>query len=210
MRSIFSLLLAGLLIWLAWVSWQPPASQNLPQNRPHISVPEDESEPWHVITRKIISKPSAESMQKRLAQAGLKPVRITRREVVELYAFDGARTFPARKEAVQALAEWKKLKLDANIMKTNDAYSISLGRFYMAEYTLRMHARLKKSGKPYRYEKRKVSIPVYRFSISSDNATDARALWQKVQELGIAEPVLMPEKQFMDIYGETGPEKQPG
>ena len=210
MRSLLSLLLAGLLIWLAWVSWQPPASQNLSQNRPHIAVPEDESQPWHVVTRKAISKPGAESMQKRLEQAGLKPVRITRRESAELHAFDDARTFPTRKEAIQTLPEWKKIKLDANIMKSNDTYSISLGRFYMGEHALRMHARLKKTGKPYHYEKRKVTIPVYRFSVSSGNASDAKEVWQKVQELGIAEPVLMPEKQFMNIYGETGPGKQPG
>ncbi len=209
MRSLFSILLAGLLIWLAWISWQPPAPQNIAQNRSHISVPESESQPWRVITRKIISKAAVGSMQKRLKQAGLKPIRITHREAVELHAFDDARTFVTKKEASRAKGDWEKLNMSADIMKSNHAFTVSLGRFFIAGHAMRMHARLKKTGKPYRYEKRQITIPVYRFTFPSGNATESRLLWQKVQELGIAEPALMPEKQFVNVYGKAGPENQP-
>jgi hypothetical protein len=64
-----------------------------------------------------------------------------------------------------------------------------------------MQERLKRIGKPYRYERRTVIIPAYRFVFNPMEKDKATKSWQKLQNLGIAEPVMMRESEFQKLYG---------
>lgn len=155
---------------------------------------------WRVVTRKLVWKQAANAMQDRLKRAGLKPIAIVRREPVEMHAFDDARTYKTRGQARKAVRKWQKLKVEANIIRRDAGFGIGLGRFYLPAYAERMRQRLEKAGKAFTYEKRKVEIPIYRFTFAAVPRDKAQALWQKVQDLGVADPVLMNERQFLSTF----------
>lgn len=156
--------------------------------------------PWRVVTRRVISRPSSQGMRDQFSQAGLEPVIFSRNEAVELHAFDDPQTFTTMGEAAQVRNEWLRLKVKADIIKKDGRFHVALGRFIMTAHAAQMQAHLKKTGRPFSYEKRRIVIPVHRFTFPSLPQNQAQHLWEKVKELGFADPVLMSEKQFADIY----------
>jgi hypothetical protein len=210
-RHLAAAILLIFLAFLAWNSWQPPASPTsgkavrayLPQQTgPEAGL-------WRVVTRKIIWKQAAMALKKRLEEKGFRVVSLTRREQVVLHAFDDSRTFSSLKAAQRARANWKKLKIEAGVTKKDGKYAVALGRFYLPEYAERMRISLAATGKKFRYERREVKIPVYRYTFAPGDRKAAEKLWKQVQALGVAEPELMAEKRFQELFGKpdrSGPD----
>jgi len=201
-KNIVSFILLVLLTWLAWTSWQSP--EVIPGARKiRAAMPEPmETTPtlWRVVTRRMVLKKAAEAMHARLEETGLRVVTIGRKEDVELHAFDDARTFIKRAEAARAKKVWKKRGFEASIIKPDARFGVALGRLYLAAYAKQLQNRLRKSGMKYRYERRMVNIPTWRFTFPAASHAEAEKLWQRIQSLGVAEPSLMPEKQFQTLY----------
>jgi len=156
---------------------------------------------WRVVTRRMVWKKAAEAMYKRLKETGLRVTSVARKEKIELHAFDDARTFAQRKNATQARKEWEKRGFEADVINQDDHFGVGLGRFFLAAYARQMQEKLKKTGMKYSYERRIVNIPTWRFTFPAATHTDAEKLWQRIQALGIADPLLMPEKQFRVLFG---------
>ncbi len=230
---------AALLGWLAWLAWQPPTPAPPPlQVRAPIPEPVPEPAPeqlpneasaagqqpdrakrpatprlWRVVTHRFVWKQAARELHKQLADAGL-PVRvIARKEDVELHAFDDARLFTRRADAVKARQAWKNKGFEASLIRPDEAhFGVALGRLYLAAYARQLQARLAASGMRYRYERRLVHIPTWRFTFPPTPKPAAEKLWNRLQQMGVADPVLMPERQFQSLYGkapaETGPARR--
>ncbi len=201
-RNITSSILLVLLTWLAWTSWQPPAVIPDPQSV-RLAIPESMhagATLWRVVTRRMVWQQAAKAMHKRLEEAGLRVTPISRKEDVELHAFDDARTFSNHNDAVLAKQEWKKRGLDASITKSEHIFGIALGRLYLAAYARRLQERLKKNAMKFNYDRRIVHIPTWRFTFPASTHHDAEKLWQRIQILGFADPALIPETQFMTLY----------
>lgn len=156
---------------------------------------------WRVITRRMVWKKAAEAMHARLEESGLRVIPIGRKEDVELHAFDDVRTFIKRDEAVHAKKAWEKRGFEASVVKPDARFGVALGRLYLGAYAKQLQSRLRKSGMKYRYERRKVNIPTWRFTFPAASHAEAEKLWQRVQSLGVAEPSLMPETRFQPLYG---------
>jgi len=208
MRGLSCLLLAGLLGWLTWTGWHPPASVSGNAIRFPLLSATGKAVLWRVVTRRVISMPSLQGMIDQFSRAELYPAVLSRNEGVELHAFEDSRTFTTGKEAARARDEWVRLKLNAGVIKKDGRFHVTLGRFFMAAHASHVHAQLKKTGRPFRYEKRRVMIPVRRFAFRPLPLARAQQLWKKVKALGFADPVLMPEKQFTGIYGKIVPGHQ--
>jgi len=201
-KNLTSFILLVLLTWLAWTSWQSP--RVIPEaQKIRASIPESvETVPtlWRVVTRRMVWKKAAEAMHARLEETGLPVITIGRKEEVELHAFDDVRIFIKRDEAVRAKKAWEKRGFEASIIKPDARFGVALGRLYLAAYAKQLQSRLRKSGMKYRYERRKVNIPTWRFTFPAASHAEAEKLWQRIQSLGVAEPSLMPEKQFQTLY----------
>jgi len=155
---------------------------------------------WRVVTRRMVWKKAVEAMDKRLEETSLRVIPIGRKEEVELYAFDDVRAFTRRKDAARAKKVWEKRGFEASIIKPNEYFGVALGRLYLAAYAKQLQRRLRKSGMKYRYERRMVNIPTWRFTFPAASHAEAEKLWQRIQALGVAEPSLMPENQFQAMY----------
>jgi len=202
-KNLVSFILLILLTWLAWTSWQSPEVMPDAQEI-RATVPEPmETAPalWRVVTRRMVWKKAAEAMHARLEETGLRVVTIGHREDVELHAFDDVRTFIKRAEAARAKKAWEKRGFEASIIKPDTRFGVALGRLYLAAYAKQLQSRLRKSGMKYRYERRKVNIPTWRFTFPATSHARAEKLWQRIQSLGVAEPSLMPETRFQPLYG---------
>ncbi len=208
MRTGLYLLLAMLFAGLAWVAWYPPCP-----TFPHvlrIATPREagkENTTWQVVTRRLISKAAIQDMERRLRMAGLHPVKIIRHEVIVLHAFDDKRTFATKRLAIRAKNEWLRHGLEADVIEKDGYFVVALGRFTMAGHASQLQARLKKTGLPFTYERRRIGLPVCRFIFPPLPESEARQLWKKVADLGLAEPVLIPEHQFETLFGK-GPQQQ--
>lgn len=203
MRLILKLLALLILSGVAWTSWQIPQMQG-PKRDVRMSIPlfgGSEGGKWRVVTRKLVWKQAAQSMQKRLEQDGFKVTPITRRETVELYAFDDPRTFATRKQAALAESTWRKKGIGADVIKYDNSFGVALGRFFMPEHAEKRRQALEKSGGKYSYEQRTIEIPVYRFTFPAAKRSTAEKLWKHLQELGIADPALIREDRFTALYG---------
>jgi len=190
------------LTWLAWTSWQPPQTVSVTQQI-RMATPEPmDTAPtlWRVVTRRLVWKKAAEAMDKRLEETGLRVIPIGRREEIELHAFDDARTFAKRKDAAHAKKAWEKRGFEASIIKPDTRFGVALGRLYMSAYAKQLERRLRKNGMKYRYERRMVNIPTWRFTFPATSHTEAEKLWQRIQSMGVAEPSLMPETQFQMLF----------
>ncbi len=219
-------LLLAALAWLAWIAWQPPApppSAPLPapaaiaptQPEPAGAASAQESaapasaheeKTWRVVTRRIVWPDAAKTLERRLRDAGLSPIVLRRQEDVTMHAFDDATIYRDHAKAKAALREWRKRHMDATLIKVSvepgkEAWLVGLGRFYLTAYAEQMQARLRRIGKPYRYERRNVRIPVWRFAFAPMPRKQAEALWQRLQDMGVAAPVLMPEDEFRKAWG---------
>jgi len=201
-KNLVSFILLVLLTWLAWTSWQSPEVISGAQ-KIRAAIPEPmETVPalWRVVTRRMVWKKAAEAMHARLEETGLRVVTIGRKEDVELHAFDDIRTFAKRKEAARTKKAWEKRGFEASIIKPDARFGVALGRLYLAAYAKQLQNRLRKNGLKYRYERRRVNIPTWRFTFPAASHAEAEKLWQQIQSLGVAEPSLMPEKQFQTLY----------
>jgi len=201
-KNITAYALLVLLTWLAWTSWQPPEIISATQKiRASVPKPVDAAPTlWRVVTRRMVWKKAAEAMNQRLEETGVRVIPIGRKEEIELHAFDDARTFAKRKNAAHAKKTWEKRGFEASIIKPDDRFGVALGRLYMTAYAKQLQNRLRKSGMKYRYDRRMVSIPTWRFTFPAASHAEAEKLWQQIQSLGVAEPSLMPEKQFQTLY----------
>jgi len=205
---------AALLGWLAWLAWQPPAgTPPLRQVRPPVPEPPAMRPParhatkhpadglWRVVTHRFVWQQAAQEMQRRLAALGAPVIVIARKEDVELHAFDDARLFRHREDALRAKKAWEKQGFDASLVRSDDArFGVALGRLYLAAHARRLQARLAASGMRYRYQRRLVHIATWRFTFPPAPRPKAEALWRKVQQMGVADPALMPEREFRRIY----------
>jgi len=223
MRSFISILALAGMAWLAWVAWQPPLLSSPSSMHPSppapakahseaaLALPDRPGEAvelWRVVSRRMIVPKSAMAMKIALTERGMHVIPIQRQEQVELHAFDDVRTFARREDAVRARELWKKAGFEAELIKVDAQFGIALGRLYMAAYAQELQHRLQKSKRKFTYHRRQLNIPTWRFTFPAAPYAQARALWLKVQETGVADPVLMRESRFEAAYGVL-PEHRP-
>ncbi len=205
LRQIISVLALGLLLWAGWLVWQPPslmhasraAVQALPER------PGDAAELWRVVTRRMIVSKSAEAMGKSLLQRGLPAISLVQQEDVELHAFDDPRTFKVRDDAVRVRNAWRKAGFDAELIRPDGQFGVALGRLYLEAYAQALQRRLEKAKRPYTYQRRQLNVSTFRFTFAPAPYAEARELWAKVQELGVADPALMRESRFHQMFADA-------
>jgi hypothetical protein len=203
MKQVLITLAIAATAWLAWQAWQPPESI-FTQSAVRSSVPENKHtgpEMWRIVTKRMVWKQAIASLRDRLYKEGFETQLIVKQEPIELHAFDDPRVFKTSQEAEVARVEWKQKKIDAAVLKREITFIVSLGRFYLTSYAEQMQERLKRIGKPYRYERRTVTIPAYRFVFNTMEKAAATKSWQRLQNLGIADPVMMREAEYQKVYG---------
>jgi len=207
MGKFFGVVLVGMMAFLAWWAWNPPfLMTQLQQVRfsiPNISPLE--AGKWRVVTRRIVWKKTVKAMRKELNDMGFPLTLIRKREPIELHAFDDVHLFSSRKEALAAQAWWNKQHIDAAVFdvahqKGKQGYRVELGRYYLSAYAKEAQKELKQVGKPYSYEKRQVMIPSYRFAFPVMMKSEAEILWRRLQNMGVADPVMMQAVKFNELY----------
>jgi len=189
--------------WLAWNAWQPPTSISKTSSV-RSSIPENKyagPELWRIVTKRMVWKKAIASMRDRLYKEGFETQLIVKREPVELHAFDDPRNFKTQANAEKEKTKWRKKKIDAEVIKREVTFAVALGRFYLTSYAEQMQERLKQIGKPYQYNKRTVTIPAYRFIFNPMKKKEATKSWEQLQNLGIADPVMMRESEYQRVYG---------
>jgi hypothetical protein len=149
----------------------------------------------------MVWKEAIASLRDRLYKEGFETQLIVKQEPIELHAFDDARVFKSQASAEKVKNEWRKKKIEAEVLKREITYVVGLGRFYLTSYAEQMQERLKRIGMPYHYERRTVTIPAYRFVFNPMNKEEATRSWQKLQDLGIADPVMIRESEYQKVYG---------
>lgn len=192
-----------LATWLTWQAWQPPVISQ-PGLTVRSALPEVKDagpELWRIVTKRMVWKQAIASMRDRLYRESFETRLIVKREPVELHAFDDPGTFKTLAEARKVANQWRKRGIDAQAQKREITFGVALGRFYMTPYAEQMQARLKTIGLPYRYERRTVTVPAYRFVFNPMEKKQAEKSWKKLQNLGIAEPAMMKESEFQRLYG---------
>lgn len=203
MRTLFVSALILALASIAWMIWVPstqapsPAAVDLYVTPPAI----DDNVAWRVVTHRMVWKKGVEDLQKKLRSSKLEPKLLTRREDVDLHAFDDARIFPDRQQAQQAQRVWKQhgFAIDLQAL-AGGKFRIGLGRFYIMEYARTMEQQLIASELPYQYEKRTIKIPTMRFYFAPMLRPQAEILWKTLQSLGIGQPVIMQASEFNRRY----------
>ena len=203
-RPALALAILTGLAWIAWTPSPPPADQSSVQGMLTQAPTAGQPQLWRVVTRRLVWGQAAKAMQARLQQSGLSPVMLERKESVRMHACDDATIYPSAASAAKAASAWGKRGFQADVIQTPDGYLVGLGRFFIASYAEQMQARLKQTGRPYRYQQRMVEIPTFRFTFAPTDHDAAKRLWQKLQDMGIAGPVLMPQSEFQQMYGENG------
>lgn len=204
MKRLAATLLVAACALVAWQAWQPPytAEKNAPVRS---AIPQNEQiqpQMWRVMTQRMVWKQAVDAMQERLLAAGLELAVVRRKEPVELHAFDDAATFETSQAAEKARAVWQERGIQADVSKLEQGYGVSLGRFYLIDYAERMQARLKEIGAPYQYARRTVTIPAYRFVSAAMEKAETEKLWQTLQDMGIGNPVLIPDSRYLALYGQ--------
>lgn len=191
--------------WLAWQAWQPPTPITSTSTVRSV-VPENKyagPELWRIVTKRMVWKKAISSMRDRLYKEGFETQLIVKREPVELHTFDDPHSYKTLAEAEKAKENWRKKKIDAEVIKREVTFTVALGRFYLTSYAEQMQERLKRIGKPYRYDKRTVVIPAYRFVFNPMEKDEATKSWERLQNLGIADPVMMRESEYQKVYGKN-------
>jgi len=156
---------------------------------------------WRVVTHRVISNEGIHALQQRLAGMGLDPVSIHTTEEMTMHAFDDAALFSSRAQAQVVAAFWQQHDIDTNIIKAaKGTYLLALGRYYQSNYAALLQQQLDRAGRPYRYQQRKVPIPVVRFTFPASPKGQADALWKKLNSTGIVMPVEISEQQFNTLY----------
>jgi|UPI00035EE5AC hypothetical protein len=200
MRRVLVLALLVLLAWSAWHAWVPPYPPPVPAAVDvYIEPPQPTANTlWRITTHRMVWKQGVEDLRRKLAAAGLFPQLLSRKEDVELYVFDDQRTFNSLAQAQQAQAEWHRRGIDdVDIERTKPgSYSIGLGRYYIMEFAQRNEKRLRHTGLPYQRSRRIIRIPAMRFIFPAMLRPQADALWKKLKNLGVSQPVIMQEDEF--------------
>jgi len=225
-----SALLSGLaaLAWLAWQSpqpaWQPPVVRaHLPVMpvADHLAVAHkvaplttvsakkrqtggvEASQLWRVVTHRVISPEGIHALVKRLAAMQLHPIRIQSTEEMTMHAFDDAHLFKTRRQAREAARYWQQHDVETNIIRAaKGVYLLGLGRYFQAKYAEALQKQLDRVGRKYRYQRRRVPIPVVRFTFPASDRRQAEQLWKRLDVTGVVMPVLMAESQFDKLYGD--------
>lgn len=203
-------MLSLVLAWLCWVVWQAPRSAM--DSQPVVVMmperPGDYSGLWRVVTRRFIVPEAAGKLRSSLLQQGFPAIELRHQEEVELYAFDDPRSFATHEDAARVRDAWKQAGFEAQISKPDGKFGVSLGRLYLEAYARQLQRRLEGSKRPYTYHRRQVTIPTWRYTFPAMAYTDAQTLWLRVQAMGMADPVLMQEPRFQDLYGDILTGKQ--
>jgi len=204
MTRLVKYLAIVLLALLAWFFWQQPAVMPV-EKTAHTLLPAIEgqvADQWRVVTRRMVTDAAVTALTDRLRALGLTPVTLNSREEVTLHAFDDAIIYDTRSAADLAAQRWKDKGMAVNIIEVSDTvYLIGLGRLYQDENAGLLQQELQKSGMPYRYQRRNVMLPAWRFTFSPLAHGDAQQLWKQLADSGVAMPVLMPESRFQLLYG---------
>ncbi len=213
MTLLARLMTFALLTALAWLAWQAPASAPEPRivratipDKPHGGQQQAEASAdstWRVLTRRVVSRAAVTSLSRRLESMGLAASIIEKEEDVTMHAFDDAILFKSSAQAWEASRIWKSHDIESTVINAEEAgvYLVGLGRFFQAKYAEGMQLRLEHTGRKYRYQKRTVPIPSWRFTFPKSDKQQAQALWEKLHATGVIMPVLMPESQFQKLYG---------
>ena len=205
-RFFLYLLVAGAVI-LAWQAWHPAPlvhrAMEVRYSIPNIA-PEDGGL-WRVVTRRMVWKKAATSMRQQLHDLGYGISKVQKREPVELYAFDDPEVFTKKSTAYQRKTWWEAHGVDADVLELKSDgkvrhYRVELGRYYMRAYAQEAEKHLKASGRVYRYQKRQVVIPTYRFAFLAMSKSEAEIVWKRLQNLGIADPVMLRQEKFNELY----------
>jgi len=205
LRSLLALLFFCLVLWLAWTLWQPPASSTVIRPAPQ-ALPDRPGEAeglWRVVTRRMIVPKAADAFALSLRERGLTGIKLARQEEVELHAFDDPRGFTLREDAVAVRDAWKKAGFEAELIRSDGEFGIALGRLYMAAYAQQLQRRLEQSKRPYTYDRHKVLLPTWRYTFTASPYAKARTLWQQVQAMGTADPVLMRQSRFRALFADV-------
>jgi len=214
--AIKQLLKTGVILVLAglsWFFWQKPAVMPV-ADAVHIRLPEinkpvlEEQGGWHVLSRRMVTRMAVDALQERMLSMGLEPVLLHGREEVTLHAFDDAKQFHSRAEAEQAERQWQEKGVDVALIPVRDTlFMLGLGRLYQDKYAEDLQQQLDATGLPYRYQRRSVSIPTWRFSFPAQDRDKAEQLWRQLEDTGVVMPVLMRENRFQQLFsGMTGTE----
>ncbi len=210
-KRLPTILILCLLAVLAWFLWQKPAAAP-DQQAVRTAMPEipkqakaggdQHSQLWRVVTRRLVSRASVNTLDARLHQMGLTPIELSMEEEVTVHAFDDATLYKTREEASVAAQLWKEKGLDVNLIKVDDTtYMLGLGRLYQEKHALLLQQKLKQTGMAYRYQRRAVPVTTWRFTFAASDRADAQQLWQQLENSGVLMPVLMTEVQFQQLYG---------
>ncbi len=219
MKKIPLIILTIALSALAWLAWQSPMpapvpaaiQTELPPN-PDVNknsatsdhTTEQTGQRWRVITRRVLSEEGIRALKYRLKRMGLKPITLQNTEEVTMHAFDDAVLFKSKKRASAIAAFWQQHDVETTVIKAAPGvYLVGLGRLYQARYAKEMQKELDKVGRKYRYQQRIVPIPVKRFTFAPRDKHSAAMLWKKLDVTGVMMPVLMPETQFQQVYGDS-------
>jgi len=228
LKTLSQLICTATLAMLAWYSWQAPMSEQTSPSSVRVTLPhqaieavsatpaqqirhnsgQKETQRWRVITRRVITKAARTALKHRLLQMQLKPIRIQHTEAVTMHAFDDAVLFSSRKQANHVALFWQAHNIQTNIIKANEGvYLLALGRFYLLAYATETQQRLIKTGRKFRYQKRSVPIPSWRFTFAPESKKASEKLWRRLNASGVIMPVMMPEDRFQASYGafETSP-----
>jgi len=163
---------------------------------------------WRVLSQRIILPEAAHRLIERLEQRGFAPVLYVRREAVELHVFDDPRDFASRAAAQAAQARLRAQGIDADILPTDPTpghYRLGLARYYLDEYALAFQERLRRAGIPFRYQRMRKRIPVYRLVFPPQPHDQAMRLWRQVHHTGLGRFVLMRERDYRATFANLQP-----
>jgi len=219
-KTLSQLICTVLLAMLAWHSWLAPMSEQTSPSSVRVALPHQaieaasatppvqqikgkiETQRWRVITRRVITKAARTALKHRLIQMQLKPIRIQHTEAVTMHAFDDAELFSSRKQANHAALFWQAHSIQTNIIKVNEGvYLLGLGRFYQLAYAIETQQQLIKTRRKFRYQKRSVPIPSWRFTFAPESKKASEKLWRQLNVSGVIMPIMMPEDRFQASYG---------
>jgi len=215
------LLLTG-LAGIAWLAWQPP----LPALQPPIvraslpampvadnsadalSGPEDKARQataplWRVVTHRVTTPEGIHALAKRLEAMHTHPISIHTTEEMTMHAFDDAQLFKTRRQASDVARFWQQHDIETNIIRAaKGVYLLGLGRYFQAKYAEAWQRQLNRVGRKYRYQRRRVPVPVVRFTFPAGDRQQSERLWKRLNATGVVMPVLISESQFDKLYGD--------
>ncbi len=195
-----------LLSSAAWLSWQDPA-QELDPRPLRITIPASKSDTsihnhWRLISQRVVTKEAVHAMQKALDRLGVTAILIEKKERITLHAFDAPQIFDTKSAAIKAMKPWLEQHIDASIIKTEEGkFLVALGRFYQTKYAEEMQQQLRQKSRHYRYEKRALRIPTWRFVFPATDKEQALSLWKTLHNSGLFSAAMISEDEFQHIYG---------